>query len=353
VLAAAISLDTIAAAAPANDGQIIMHCEGYDEPVQVDLSDLAPRPPERHTSASLVRGIAAALKEAGHRIGGFRACVTSEVAVGSGLSSSAAFEVLVGTILSHLHNHGRIEPRQVAIAGGHAENCYFGKPSGLMDQMTSAFGGFVNIDFQNPDDPKVRSIGFSFGADGYVLILTNTGGSHANLTAEYATIHREMQAVARALGGDTLRHVAEPSLIDRLPALRQELGDRAILRALHYFAENQRVLDQTIALEIGDTRRFLALVRQSGRSSWMLLQNCYVAGSPQQGVALGLALSERILNGNGAWRVHGGGFAGSILTVVPTDSVQNYVEQMERVFGAGCATVVRVRQVGATRLKLD
>jgi galactokinase len=353
VLAAAISLDTVAAAAPSDDNRILLHSEGYDQPVSVDLAELAPRGPERHTSNALVRGVAAAFKEAGHAIGGFRAAVASQVSVGSGLSSSAAFEVLIGTILSHFYNHGRLEPQQVAFAGQQAENFYFGKPSGLMDQMASAIGGFVSLDFQKPQEPTVKSIGFNIGSSGYVLVITNTGGSHANLTAEYAAVQREMQAVARALGGETLREVSRQALLEHVPALREKIGDRPILRALHYFAENERVLEQGAALEIGDTTRFLSLVRESGRSSWMLLQNCHVSGVTDQGVELGLALSETVLKGAGAWRVHGGGFAGTILAFVPNEALKNYVAQMEAVFGDGASTVVRVRPIGAVRLKLD
>lgn len=350
ILAAAINLDTIAVASPTPDSIVTIHSQGYEQPFVVDLNDLAPRADEHGTSNALIRGVAAQLRERGFRVGGFQACVSSEVAVGSGLSSSAAFEVLVGTILNHLYNGGTIEPRGIALAGRHAENKFFGKPSGLMDQMTSAVGGFVTIDFADPNNPVVRQVQFDLAAKGLCIVVTNTGGSHADLTPEYAAIPNEMRAVAQALGAETLREVSREQLIASLSELRPRVGDRAIARALHFLGDNERVVEQVAALESGDVGRFLTLVNESGRSSWTLLQNCYVAGSREQGVTLGLALSEEILHGRGAWRVHGGGFAGTILAFVPTDLLSRYVAQMEAVFGQGAAQVLRIRSTGAMRV---
>lgn len=353
VLAAAINLDTIAVAAPTSDGIITLFSEGYDEPFVVNTTERRPRDEEQGTSNALIRGVAARLSERGFRVGGLCGCVTSDVAVGSGLSSSAAFEVLVGTILNHLYNGGALEPREIALAGRHAENHFFGKPSGLMDQMTSAVGGFVTIDFAEPGNPVVRQVRFDLAASGLSLVVTNTGGSHADLTPHYAAIQREMQVVARSLGKDSLRGLSAERLLDQVGRLRSHLSDRAILRALHFFGDNKRVVEQVAALESADVARFLALVNESGQSSWMLLQNCYVPSQPDQGVALGLALSESILRGRGAWRVHGGGFAGTIVAFVPNDLLSSYTTRLDGAFGRGAAHVLTVRQTGATVLPFE
>lgn len=353
VLAAAIQLDTIAVAAPTTDGIVTIFSEGYREPFVVDTADLEAHADERGGTNALIRGVAARLRERGFRVGGFQACVTSDVGVGSGLSSSAAFEVLVGAILSAFYNDGRIEPSEIAMAGRHAENHFFGKPSGLMDQMTSAVGGFVTIDFANPMEPAVRKVECDLAASGLALVVTDTGGSHADLTPEYASVQAEMQAVAQALGAEVLRDVSPEQLLDLAGELRTQLGDRAILRAVHFFDDNERVADQVAALEAGDVGGFLDLVRASGRSSWQLLQNCYVPGETEQGLALAQMLSAKILGERGAWRVHGGGFAGTILAVVPEDLLDAYVGRMECTFGQGAACVLRVREDGATRIEIE
>jgi galactokinase len=329
-----------------------VHSEGYDEPFKDDVSLLDVRPDEQGSTNALIRGVAAYLRERGSEVGGFCATVTSDVAVGSGLSSSAAFEVLIGTVFNHFYNEGAIEPPEIALAGRHAENQYFGKPSGLMDQMTSAVGGFVTIDFGKPTDPEVRQVRCDLGASGLSLVVTDTGGSHADLTPEYASVQKEMQAVSRALGAEVLRDASCDQMFARVGELRKQLGDRAILRALHFFQDNARVVDQVAALEAGDIDGFLALVNESGRSSWTQLQNCYVAGAAEQGVSLALALSRTVLEGRGAWRVHGGGFAGTILAVVPNDLLDRYVTRMDSTFGEGAACVLRVRETGATRLTI-
>ncbi len=351
VLAAAINLDTIAVAEPVAEPRVTIWSEGYEAPFVVDADEGAPRRDEQGTSQSLIRGVAAWLSANGHRVGGFRACVASQVAVGSGLSSSAAFEVLVGTIFNHFYNDGRVAPSAIAIAGRHAENHFFGKPSGLMDQMTSAVGGFVTIDFADPARPQVRQVNCDLSASGLALVVTNTGGSHADLTPHYAAIPNEMKAVARAMGAETLRDVSTDAFHARIGDLRTAVGDRALLRALHFFGDNARVVEQVTALEAGDLPRFLALLIESGRSSWMHLQNCYVPGAADQGLALALALSEEILRGRGAWRVHGGGFAGTILAFVPESLLHRYTACMDGVFGAGAAQILHVRSVGATVLQ--
>lgn len=353
VLAAAVNLDTIAVARALPGSVITVHSEGYAEPFVVDTNDLNPHAEEEGTSGALIRGVAARLRERGFRIGGFQACAGSEVGVGSGLSSSAAFEVLVGTIINDSYNDGTIEPREIALAGRYAENKFFGKPSGLMDQMTSAVGGFVSIDFADPANPVVQRVRFDLAASGISLVVTNTGGSHADLTPEYASIQREMQAVARYFGAELLRQAPPERILERAGELRARLGDRAILRALHFFDDNSRVVEQVKALESNNLPRFLELVNESGRSSWMLLQNCYVPGATEQGIALGLALSESVLRRRGAWRVHGGGFAGTLLAFVPDDLLPLYTARMEGAFGVGAARVLRVRQPGACRLEFQ
>ncbi len=347
VLAAAVNLDAIAAAAPRLDGVIRVASEGYGE-AEVDTDELPPVEAEQGTFAALIRGVCAGLAQRGHRVGGFDACVTSAVLKGSGLSSSAAFEVLIATILNHLHNRGRVAPIVLAQIGQYAENVYFGKPCGLMDQTTSALGGFVTIDFRDAAQPLVRKLEFDFAASGHALVIVDTGGDHADLTDDYAAVRREMQSVAEALGGRVLRDVTREQVLANIPALRAQAGDRAILRALHFFEDDRRVVAQADALEAGDTDRFLQLVVESGRSSWMLLQNCYQPWNARvQGITLALAMSERILEGRGAWRVHGGGFAGTIQAFVPRDLLPGYLSAMRAVFGEGACLELRVRPKGA------
>ena len=350
VLAAAIDLDVIAAAAPTADGRICIHSEGYPRQ-EVVLDDLAARPSERSTAAAITRGVAARLRTLGHAVGGFSACVTSDVLKGSGLSSSASYEVLVATILNHFYNGGGIGGQEVALVAQFAENEYFGKPSGLMDQTTCALGGFITIDFRDPLHPSVRGVRSAFSGSGYVPVVVDTGGSHADLTDQYAAVKAEMRDVARLLGGSVLRDTTRERVVAEAPRLRAELGDRALLRALHFFDDNRRVELQVGALEAGDFARFLALVRESGRSSWMLLQNCYPAGSPrEQGVPLALALSETLLGEDGAWRVHGGGFAGTILAFVPHARLAAYLQGMRAVFGPASCYALSIRGPGAVML---
>lgn len=347
VLAAAVNLDVIAVVSINHDNVIRIKSEGYDMDA-VPLTVLAPNPSERGSSASLIRGIAARFSALGYRIGGFDAYTTSDVLPGSGLSSSAAFEVLVGTILNYSYNKGEVTAPVIAQIGQYAENDYFGKPCGLMDQTASAVGGFVSLDFENPAHPVIEQVAFDLASSGYALCIVNTGGSHADLTADYAAVPAEMKAVAGQFGKQHLREVPEEAFYAQIGALRDKVSDRAILRAVHFFDDNARVSEQAKALADGDMVQFLRLVTASGRSSFQYLQNVYSPKqTAKQGLSLALSLSERILGEHGAWRVHGGGFAGTVQAFVPTELLAQYKQQMERVFGDGACHVLSVRRVGS------
>jgi galactokinase len=288
------------------------------------------------------------MKELGYNTGGFDAIIDGRVPKGSGLSSSASFEVLIGAILSYLYNDGKVDPVQNAIIGQYAENKYFGKPCGLMDQTACACGGLITIDFEDPSNPEVRKINFDFMSTGYVLVITDTGGSHDNLTHEYASVYNEMKGVAEFLGSRVQRQVTLERVVESIPLLRESTGDRAILRAFHFHGDNQRVVMQVEALENNDFKTFLDLVIESGHSSFMFNQNVYNVGNVhEQGVALALALSEMVLRGQGAWRVHGGGFAGTIQAFVPNSLIERYVSTMEHAFGKGSCHKLFIRQKGA------
>ncbi len=353
VVAAAINLDAIAAAARRDDGWICIQSKGY--PIdRVEVSQLEPVEGEAGTSAALIRGMAAELRRRGYQAGGFDAYTTSQVLKGSGLSSSAAFEVLVGGIINGLFNDGRIPPQEIAMAAQEVENRYFGKPSGLMDQMASAVGGLVAIDFRDPGAPLIEPVDCDFSTSGYVLCVVDTGGDHTSLTASYAAITEEMKMVARQMGKDCLREVDPDEFYASLGKLRRVCGDRALLRACHFVEENERAGELRDALEAGDYRAFKQLILKSGRSSFEYLQNVVSPGNAQeQGLSLALLLSERLLSGRGAWRVHGGGFAGTILAFVPEDMLDAYREEMESVFGEGSCYALRVRQAGMTELLSD
>ncbi|HUX96902.1 MAG TPA: galactokinase family protein [Bacteroidales bacterium] len=350
VLAGAVSLDNVAVAAKNNSGIIRIESEGYPM-FTVELSDLDPVKSELNTSASLVRGIAARMKELGFIIGGFDAVIDGMVPKGSGLSSSASFEVLIGAIMSNLYNDGSLDPIKNAIIGQYSENHYFGKPCGLMDQTACSVGGLVTIDFEDPAKPVVKKIDFDFLSTGYALIITDTGGSHDNLTHEYAAVFNEMKQVAELLGKNVQRELSLAKVVDAIPALRKSAGDRAILRAFHFHGDNERVLKQVQALERNDFRSFLNMVTESGNSSYMYNQNIYtISNVNEQGVALGLALSEMLLKGYGAWRVHGGGFAGTIQAFVPENMTGRYIETLEHVFGKGACHKLFVREKGAVKV---
>ena len=343
VLAAAVNLDTLACVARADDGIVRIHSEGYPD-VTVDLSDLDIREDEKGTSAALVRGVARGMKERGFRVGGFHGAVVSSVLGGSGLSSSAAYETMIAKVFETLYNEREMDAATRAQLSQYAENEYFGKPSGLMDQMACSNGGLVHIDFKA--EPKVKPLQFNFAGAGYQLVVVNSRSSHDDLTDEYALIRTEMMQVAAFFGEKTLRAVRPENVFQNITPLRKKLGERAVLRAMHFFFENERVKQQVNALQNNDMPAFFAAVNASGKSSWTLLQNIYPAGSKNQALALALAVAETVLRGKGACRVHGGGFAGTTLNFVPEKDVAEFVRQMEHVFGPECCVVLDVRRDG-------
>jgi galactokinase len=352
VLAGAVNLDNIAVAEKNGMNVIRVKSAGYPD-FQVDLSQLSADPKEKYTSSSLVRGIAARFKELGFQIGGFDACIDSRVPVGSGLSSSASFEVLIGSILNDLFNAGKMTPVQNAIIGQWAENNYFGKPCGLMDQTACAVGGLITIDFADPSKPIVKEVDFDFIATGFSLVITDTGGNHADLNDEYASLPTDMKSVAGELGKKVLREVSIEQVLDIAPKIREKVGDRAILRAIHFQGDNQRVVDQVNALEKNDFQAFLKMVVKSGYSSYMYNQNIFPPNNVrEQGVSLALAHSDLILDGHGAWRVHGGGFAGTIQAFVPANLVEKYIRTLEHLFGKGRCHKLFIRAEGAFKLEL-
>ncbi|MCL2107306.1 MAG: galactokinase [Oscillospiraceae bacterium] len=350
VMAAAINLDAVAVAKKRDDLRITVKSAGH-EPDDIYVSDLTPSEMETGRSAAMIRGVCAGFVERGCHIGGFEAATMSDVLGGSGLSSSAAFEVLIGTILNHFYNDGQVPPLVIAQIAQYAENRFFGKPSGLMDQTACSVGGFVRIDFGDAARPVVEKVDFDFDTCGHALCVVDSGGSHANLTEDYGLVRGEMEAAARALGKSVLRELSLKAVLAEIPGLRETLGDRAVLRALHFFAENERVDRMAAALARGDFEAFKSIILESGRSSFMYNQNVYTGKPPQeQPVSLALALSETALGGRGAWRVHGGGFAGTIQAFVPLDMLEGYRGAMEAVFGPGSCYVLRVRAQGGSKL---
>lgn len=350
VLAASVNMDMLAAAAPNGLNVIRIQSEGYPT-LSVDLADLRPRTEERGTSGALVRGVAARMTELGFPVGGADAFICSSVPAGSGLSSSAAYEVLVGTVLNELFCSGTLTPVQLAQIGQYAENVYFGKPSGLMDQTASAVGGTVSIDFQDPKSPVVRRLDYDFSASGHALCIIDSGADHADLTDEYAAITGEMGAVAARFGHAVLRDVDEAAFRAAIPALRKELGDRSVLRALHFFEENRRAAAEALALEAGDFPRFLSLLRASGNSSSLFLQNTFALSNPrQQAIPMVLCIAEEVLAGEGAVRVHGGGFAGTVQAFVPEEKLSAFTAAMEALLGPGMCHVLSIRPEGGCRI---
>ncbi len=351
VLAAAVDLDVIAVASPRGDGKINVKSEGHN-PDFVRLPAGEPVKEELSRSQALIRGIAARFEQKNLRLGGFDAYTTSRVLKGSGISSSAAFEVLIGEIFNALYNDGGISAPELAAVGQFAENRYFGKPCGLMDQTACAVGGFVAIDFADPTHAVIEPLSFDLAKAGYRLVIVNTGSSHSDLGDDYAAIPEEMKAAARILGQEVLRGLTAEELLKNAAAIREKLGDRALLRALHFVDENQRAFDQKENIRRGDIGAFLKTEIESGRSSAFLLQNIY---SPKdtaaQSMTLALAVSERLLAGRGAWRVHGGGFAGTIQAFVPDDLTEAYTAAMDALFGEGASHIMRIRSEGAIEVK--
>lgn len=348
VLAAAVNLDTVCAASPNDTGIITLYSHGYEKPFVVDTSNLAPVQEERNGTCAIIRGVCAGIVHAGGKIGGFNAVVSSSVLIGSGLSSSAAFEVMVATVLDHLYGDGCMDTILKAQIAQYAENEYFGKPSGLMDQAASSIGGLNQIDFGR-QTPVVKHMELDFNDSGISIVVVNTGTSHDDLTEHYASIPVEMKRVAAHFGREVLRDVDENAFYGALPALRKVLPERALLRAMHFFDENKRVLAMSRAIKSDDIPGFVQKAVESGESSWMLLQNIYAPGT-RQTLALALAVSRKLLAGRGAWRVHGGGFAGTIQAFVPHDRMPEYLSAMNGLFGENSCSVLSVRNTGATEV---
>ncbi len=353
VLAAAVNLDIAAYARKTDNNKAILKSSEYTKIDVVDLSELERKEEEDGVSAALLRGICARCRELGYTVGGFEAFTKSRVLKGSGLSSSAAFEVLVVTIISQLYNDGNIDPVTAAQIAQYAENVYFGKPSGLLDQMASSVGGFTFIDFKDPAKPVIQKVDFDITEAGYALCVVDTGGSHADLTGEYAAIPQEMKQVAAFFGKEVLRDVEKDQFYRRLGEVRKATSDRAVLRAMHFFDEDPLAEEERNALQQGDMESFQKMILASGASSFQRLQNVFASVSPlQQGLTLALALSQRVLEGKGAWRVHGGGFAGTIQAFVPLDLLEDYRRELESVFGEGACHVLSIRQAGGTKVLL-
>ncbi|MBQ4239006.1 MAG: galactokinase [Ruminococcus sp.] len=349
-LGAAVNLDVVAIVAFHEEGVIRLYSEGYGM-TEIDLSDLEVHEEEKGKSIAIVRGIAARFSQMGVRIGGFDAYSVSDVLSGSGLSSSAAFETMVGTIIDEQYNGGKAGEIEIAKIGQYAENVYFGKGSGLLDQMVCSVGGFVFLDFRDTDNPVVEKHSFDFAKEGYNLCITDTKGSHSDLTDDYVAVPSEMKQVAAYFGKEVLREVDEKEFYKAIPALHGKVSDRAILRAMHFFGENSRAIAEADALDRDDLKRFFTLYRQSANSSASLLQNLYATKKPlEQGIPLAIAVSKTVLGEDGAVRVHGGGFAGTIQAFVPLDKTEAYREKMDALFGAGSCYVLRIRPVGGIKI---
>ena len=351
VLAAAVNLETVADVRLNGTNNIWVQSEGYPT-IKVNLDDLSVHEEEKNTTAALIRGVAYSFVQRGAKLEGFDAVVNSTVLPGSGLSSSAAFEVLFGTILNELFFDKKLTAVEIAQIGQYAENVYFGKPCCLMDQMASSVGGLVYIDFENPENPVIEKINFDLAKAGYALCIIDSGADHADLTDEYAAIPYELKEVCDFFGKEVLRQIPEEDFLAALPNLRNHVSDRAILRAIHVYQENKRVKVQAAALRNEDLYAFFHLVRQSGHSSWMYLQNIYPSGSiRKQEVALALALCDTLLQGKGAYRVHGGGFAGTVQAFVPFDLLPKFKEGIENVLGEGKCHVLNIRNDGGIRIQ--
>lgn len=350
VLAAGINLDAVAVTAKNDENIVRVKSRGYKMDT-VDLSDLCVVDADMGHSIALVRGMCDGFQKRGYKIGGFDACTVSSVLSGSGLSSSAAFEVLVGTCLNYLYNDGQVDAVTIAQIAQFAENVHFGKPCGLMDQMASSVGGFITIDFADPENPVIEKVDFDFAACGHALCIVDTKGNHADLTDEYAAIRTEMESVASHFGKKVLRETDESEFYKNIPGVREKFGDRAVLRAIHFFCDNARVVSEVEALRKGNFDEFKRLICESGASSYMYNQNVYSVKKPaEQPVALGLAISEQVLKNKGAYRVHGGGFAGTIQAFVPNEMLDTYKNAVESVFGEGSCYVLLIRPLGGTEV---
>ena len=351
VLAAAVNLDTRAAVRVNGTDTVRILSKGYPMSV-VDLKELTPQADEVNSTPALIRGVAARFAQLGCQVRGFDAYCESTVLPGSGLSSSAAYEVLIGTIINGLFFDGKVSQPEIAMIGQYAENVFFGKPCGLMDQMASAVGNLVTIDFYDKDNPVIEPVDFDFASCGHALCIIDSQASHADLTDEYAAIPGELKAVCAHFGKDVLTQIDEKDFYTAIPALRQACGDRAVLRAVHFYQENARVPRQVAALKAGDFDAFLSLIKQSGYSSYMYLQNVIPAGYKEhQDVAVSLALCEHYLNGRGAYRGHGGGFAGTVQAFVPFDILEGFVAGIDAVLGEGACHVLSIRPQGGVEME--
>ncbi len=350
VLAASVNLDAVAVVSLNSENIVRVKSEGYKIDA-VDLNELGVMPSERGKSEALIRGVCAAFKNRGYNIGGFDAATVSDVLSGSGLSSSAAFEVLIGTILNHAYNGGKISAVEIAQIAQFAENEYFGKPCGLMDQMACSVGGFVMIDFNDPSAPVIEKPDFDFASSNHALCIVDTGGDHSDLTDEYAAVRGEMEAVAAKFGKSVLRDVDRAEFEKNISVIRDVAGDRAVLRAMHFYNENVRVTKQAEALKSGDFNAFKALIIESGFSSYMYNQNVYTCKAPaNQPVSLALAICQDVLSGKGAWRVHGGGFAGTIQAFVPMECLDEFKSRICAVFGEKSCYVLNIRPEGGIKV---
>lgn len=346
VLAAAVNLDIIAVAAFHDEPVIRIESKGFETDI-VDISDLSVKDDEKGKSSALVRGIVSRFEQLGYKTGGFDAYTTSDVLKGSGLSSSAAFEVLIGTILNEHFNSGRISPVEIAAISQYAENEYFGKKSGLMDQMVSSAGGFAYIDFRNPQNPEIKKIDFDFQKTGFALCISDTKGNHSDLTDDYVAVPYEMKEIAQFFGKSVLREVDEAEFYRCIPQIRQNFSDRSVLRSAHFFAETKRAESEAKALRNNDFTEFLRLVNESGKSSYQLLQNAYSCKNPAvQGIPVGIMISEKILDGKGAVRIHGGGFAGTVQAFVPDSLAAAYSCEINRIFGENSCHAMHIRPYG-------
>lgn len=350
VLAASVNLDAIAVVSLNGEDTIRVKSKGHKMNV-VDLNDLEPNEANYGNSTALVQGVTAGIKNLGFKVAGFDACTTSDVMGGSGLSSSAAFEVLLGSVFSYMLNDGKISAVDIAKVAQYSENVFFGKPCGLLDQMASSVGTFVTIDFKSTSEPVIKKVDFDFSKSGHSLCIVDTGGNHSDLTDDYAAVRGEMEAVAKALGKNVLREISYEEFFSALPELKDKVNDRAILRAIHFYNENKRVDEAIKCLESNDFEGFKKIIIDSGNSSYMLNQNVYSPKKPtEQKISLALAITKELLEGKGAWRVHGGGFAGTIQAFVPNDMLDDYKKTIESVFGEGNCHVLIIRPVGGTQV---
>ena len=351
ILAASINLDAIAITRKTDDNTIRLISGTYKE-IVIDVNNLDYNESERETTKALIKGVLKGAEDHGFAVGGFTAYVTSDVLIGAGLSSSAAFETVVGTIISNLYNDGKMDAVTIAIIGQYAENVYFGKPCGLMDQMACSVGSLVHVNFAKPKEPVVEKVNFDMNKYGYSLCITDTKGSHADLTADYAAVPQEMKAVAAYFGKEVLLEVTMNDIIENMAEIREKCGDRAVLRAIHFVNENKRVRKESEALKAEKIDEFLKLVEESGDSSYKYLQNVYTVNDIRhQNVSLALAISDTVLkDGKGVCRVHGGGFAGTIQAFVKNEAVSEYLEKMDKIFGKGACSVLKIRKYGGMKV---